>query len=189
MEYVKEKNIFYEIDYCNKVLFFENELNTDLDTKEMLKVNLNNKDLKKAIFETYNLKELPSLLYYKKIIKPCPEEIDKIEKIKVEVLQDEILRIIDSGKIVLFMKGEVNYPYCQFSKKVIQILKNHGVDLSKIIYYDVLMNNEIREMVKKVNEWPTFPQLFIDGEFIGGCDVLKTMEGTDELRDLLKDSN
>lgn len=189
MEYTKETNIFYNIDYCNKVLFFENELNTDIDTNEMLKINLNNQDLKRAIFETYNLKELPSLLYYKKVIKPCQEEIDKIEKIKFELLQEEIYRIIESSKIVLFMKGEVSHPYCQFSKKVIQILRNYNVDLSKVVYYDVLMNDEIRECIKEVNEWPTFPQLFIDGEFIGGCDVLKTMEETDELRDLLKNLN
>lgn len=189
MEYVKETNIFYDIDYCNKVIFYENEIKTDLDTHDMLKISLKNEDLKKAITERYNLKELPSLLYYKKVIKPCQEEIEKIEKIKVELMQKEIFRIIDSGKIVLFMKGEVSNPYCQFSKKVLQILKNHDIDLSKIIYYDVLMNDVIRELVKEVNEWPTFPQLFIDGEFIGGCDVLKTMEGTDELRDLLKNSN
>eukprot|EP00924_Labyrinthula_sp_SR-Ha-C_P010358 snap_masked-scaffold_23-processed-gene-4.11-mRNA-1 protein AED:0.40 eAED:0.40 QI:0/-1/0/1/-1/1/1/0/155 len=90
---------------------------------------------------------------------------------------------VDSHDVLLFMKGSPNAPQCGFSAKVAGILKKEGVDFSSA---DVLSSMEVREGIKKFSNWPTIPQLYVKGEFIGGCDIITEMHESNELEELLK---
>lgn len=89
---------------------------------------------------------------------------------------DEALKMIrehvDSNPVMLYMKGSPNMPMCGFSATVVQVLQAEGVDFASV---NVLDYPSIREGVKKFSEWPTIPQLYVNGEFIGGCDIVKQM--------------
>ena len=88
---------------------------------------------------------------------------------------------IKSNDIVLFMKGTPVFPMCGFSAAVVQILSDLGVKFSSV---NVLDSNEMREGIKKFSNWPTIPQLYVKEEFIGGCDIVKEMYETGELKKL-----
>ncbi|AET37436.1 monothiol glutaredoxin GRX5 Ecym_1187 [Eremothecium cymbalariae DBVPG len=93
---------------------------------------------------------------------------------------------IGSAPVVLFMKGTPEFPQCGFSRASIQILGQQGVDPSKFAAYNVLEHPELREGIKEYSEWPTIPQLYINKEFIGGCDILTNMAQSGELAELLE---
>ena len=97
---------------------------------------------------------------------------------------EEIKKTIEENKVVLYMKGTKDFPQCGFSATVVQILKNLNVNFVDI---NVLTNPEIREGIKEFSDWPTIPQLYVDGEFVGGCDIVKEMFQAQELQELLKD--
>lgn len=97
---------------------------------------------------------------------------------------EQIQKDISSQDVVLFMKGNAQFPMCGFSATVVQILKTLGVEFKAI---DVLLDPEVREGIKAFTNWPTIPQLYIKGEFIGGCDIVKEMYQTGELQDLLSE--
>ena len=96
----------------------------------------------------------------------------------------DIKKTVEENKVVLYMKGTKDFPQCGFSATVVQILKNLNVNFIDI---NVLTNPEIREGIKEFSDWPTIPQLFIAGEFVGGCDIVKEMFQAQELQELLKD--
>ena len=105
---------------------------------------------------------------------------------QIEVTQatlDKIQNIVDSNKVVLFMKGDKTQPMCGFSATVVQILTMLEVDFLDI---NVLEDPEIRQGIKQFSDWPTIPQLYIDGEFIGGCDIVREMFDNGELKTLLE---
>jgi monothiol glutaredoxin len=94
----------------------------------------------------------------------------------------EIEQTIKQNKVVLFMKGTKDFPQCGFSAVVVQILKNLNVDFLDV---NVLTSPDIRQGIKDFSDWPTIPQLYVNGEFIGGCDIVKEMFQTQELQQLL----
>jgi monothiol glutaredoxin len=94
----------------------------------------------------------------------------------------EIKNIIDKNDVCLFMKGVPDAPQCGFSMTVSNILKHLDVKFEGI---NVLTNEEIRNGIKVYSDWPTIPQLYIKGEFIGGCDIIKEMFEKGELKELL----
>ena len=96
-------------------------------------------------------------------------------------IKNKIKNIIDSNSVVLFMKGTPGAPQCGFSMAVSNILKHLEVKFEGI---DVLENNEIRQGIKNYTDWPTIPQLYIKGEFVGGCDSVKEMFEKRELKKL-----
>lgn len=98
-------------------------------------------------------------------------------------IQEFLKDAVNSHEILLFMKGSPEAPQCGFSARTVQILNNEGVDFSSA---NVLHSNEIREGVKVFSDWPTIPQLYVEGEFIGGCDVVTEMHESGELKELLK---
>lgn len=98
---------------------------------------------------------------------------------------DTIKSTIESNDVVLFMKGSKKIPQCGFSATVVQILERCGIENFKDV--NVLANQEIREGIKEFSNWPTIPQLYIKGEFIGGCDITREMYESGELQALLKD--
>ena len=96
---------------------------------------------------------------------------------------EKITNLIEKDNVVLFMKGTPDFPQCGFSANVVGILKYFGVKFSSI---NVLDDNEIREGIKEYSDWPTIPQIYINKEFIGGCDILREMAENGEIIDLLK---
>lgn len=99
-------------------------------------------------------------------------------------IKEKIQQTIENNDVVLYMKGTKDFPQCGFSAMVVQILKNLKVDFVDI---NVLSDPEIRQGIKEFSDWPTIPQLYIKGEFIGGCDIVKEMLQSGELQDLLKE--
>ena len=95
---------------------------------------------------------------------------------------DQIRNDIASHEVVLYMKGNEKFPMCGFSAAVVQSLKALAVEFKAI---DVLQDSELREEIKTFANWPTIPQLYIKGEFIGGCDIAREMYQTGELQALL----
>ena len=97
---------------------------------------------------------------------------------------DTIKDTVQKNDIVLYMKGTPTFPQCGFSSTVVQIFDYLGADYHSV---NVLEDPEIRQGIKEVNNWPTIPQVFVKGEFIGGCDIVKEMFETGELRKLFED--
>ena len=95
---------------------------------------------------------------------------------------DRIQKEVASSDVLLFMKGTPVFPQCGFSAAVVQILSNTGVKFKAI---DVLKDPEIRQGIKDFSNWPTVPQLYVDGEFVGGCDIVREMYQSGELQQLL----
>ena len=96
-------------------------------------------------------------------------------------VSESIQSTIDSNDVVLFMKGSKEMPLCGFSNAVVNALSYLDVKFEDV---DVLQNEEIREGIKVFSDWPTIPQLYVKGEFIGGCDIVKEMFETGELSQL-----
>lgn len=94
----------------------------------------------------------------------------------------DIQKEIDNNDVVLFMKGTTKFPQCGFSSLVVSILQRLDVNFKDI---NILLDPELREGIKKFSDWPTIPQLYIKGEFIGGCDIVKEMFESGELQELL----
>lgn len=98
--------------------------------------------------------------------------------------QKQIQDTVTNNAVVLFMKGTPDAPQCGFSATAIQILKACGI--REFAAVDVLSHPEIRQGIKEFSNWPTVPQLYIKGEFIGGCDIMKEMYGAGELQKKLE---
>jgi len=97
-------------------------------------------------------------------------------------IHDRIAADIAAEDVVLYMKGNPSFPQCGFSAAVVQILSNEGV---KFKAFDVLQDAELRNGIKEFANWPTIPQLYVKGEFVGGCDIIREMASTGELKALL----
>lgn len=95
---------------------------------------------------------------------------------------DRIQKEIDDSEVVLFMKGTPQFPQCGFSSTVAQILDYFQVPFKGV---DVLQDPSLREGIKEFSQWPTIPQLYVKGEFIGGCDIVREMAESGELTQLL----
>lgn len=93
-------------------------------------------------------------------------------------IKDEIDHIVKSNKVVLFMKGVPEAPKCGFSNAVCQILRMHGVAYES---HDILEDESLRQGIKEYSNWPTIPQVFINGQFVGGCDVLLQLHQSGDL--------
>ena len=89
-----------------------------------------------------------------------------------------IEELISTNKVVLFMKGTKQFPACGFSNAVVQILKKEGVPFET---YNILSDPEVRQGLKEYSSWPTYPQLYVNGKFVGGCDIVTEMHQSGEL--------
>jgi monothiol glutaredoxin len=101
-------------------------------------------------------------------------------------VQDFIRETVTSHPVVLFMKGSAQMPQCGFSGRAIQILQASGV--TKLVTVNVLEDEEVRQGIKDFSNWPTIPQLYVAGEFIGGSDIIAEMYENGELAQALKDA-
>jgi monothiol glutaredoxin len=100
------------------------------------------------------------------------------------IIFDRIRKEIESNDVVLYMKGTATFPMCGFSAAVVQVLSQIGVPFKDV---NVLDDNEIRQGIKDFASWPTIPQLYVKGEFIGGCDIVREMYESGELVSLLEE--
>jgi monothiol glutaredoxin len=96
----------------------------------------------------------------------------------MSTIQDAIKQEVDGNQVVLFMKGTPQMPMCGFSGQVVQILDYLGVPYKGV---NVLASDEIRQGIKEFSNWPTIPQLYVKGEFVGGCDIVREMFQSGEL--------
>jgi monothiol glutaredoxin len=99
--------------------------------------------------------------------------------------QQRIDELVKNNDILLFMKGNASFPMCGFSGRAIQILKAVGVDPKSLKTVNVLEDDGIRQGIKEYSQWPTIPQLYIKGEFIGGSDIMMEMYESGELQQVL----
>jgi len=100
--------------------------------------------------------------------------------------QTFITETVANNPVVLFMKGTAQFPQCGFSGRAIQILRDSGV--TKLVTVNVLEDEEVRQGIKTYSQWPTIPQLYVKGEFVGGCDIMVEMDESGELKQLLGES-
>ncbi len=98
-------------------------------------------------------------------------------------IQEKIAKQIAENNIILYMKGNATMPMCGFSSRAVNILKQCGAQFETV---DVLQDNDIRQGIKDFSNWPTIPQLYIKGEFIGGSDIIAEMFEAGELQELIK---
>lgn len=98
-------------------------------------------------------------------------------------VMDKIRSLIEQNKILVFMKGNRLMPMCGFSAGVVQVFEDLGLPFTTV---DVLQDSELREGIKLYSNWPTIPQVYIDGKFIGGCDIVREMHSRGELQPLAR---
>ncbi len=99
-----------------------------------------------------------------------------------EALKQKIEATINKDRIMLFMKDSPSMPQCGFSAAVVGVLKEEGVQYGS---FNILADNEMREGLKQYSNWPTFPQLYVDGKLVGGCDIVRAMHAKGELAPVL----
>ncbi|MEX0582801.1 MAG: Grx4 family monothiol glutaredoxin [Sneathiella sp.] len=101
-----------------------------------------------------------------------------------QVTKDRISQEVSGNDVVLFMKGSAVFPQCGFSATVVQILSHLDIKFKSV---DVLSDPAIREGIKEYSQWPTIPQLYVKGEFVGGCDIIREMFETGELQGIFEE--
>ena len=97
-------------------------------------------------------------------------------------INDRISQQLAADPIVLYMKGEPMMPMCGFSATVVDILSQYDVDFQS---YNILLDNELRQGLKDYSQWPTFPQLYVNAELVGGCDIISELHESGELAEIL----
>ncbi|XP_063686564.1 glutaredoxin-3-like [Bolinopsis microptera] len=118
------------------------------------------------------------------IIKEMHENGELVTTLPVkQSLNTRLKNLISSHKVMLFMKGDPTEPRCGFSKTTVGILAEYNVDYKT---FDILTDNEVRQGLKEYSEWPTYPQLYVDGELLGGLDIIREMHESGDLSDSLK---
>ena len=99
-------------------------------------------------------------------------------------LQSKVEEKVNEGPVVIFMKGNPTFPQCGFSARAVQVLKAAGAPA--VAHFDVLSDEPMWEALEEFTQWPTVPQIFINGKFVGGCDIVSEMYERGELQTLLK---
>ena len=103
-----------------------------------------------------------------------------------DVIKQKIDDMIKAKRVVVFMKGSAMMPMCGFSGATLAALKAAGMAAGELATFDVLKDPELRQGIKDYSSWPTIPQVYIDGKFIGGCDIVKELHAKNELATLLQ---
>ena len=98
-------------------------------------------------------------------------------------IQDRIKEQVTNNRVVLYMKGTPQFPQCGFSATAAEILKRCGVN--EYASFNILQDETLRQGIKEYSNWPTIPQLYVNGEFVGGCDIMREMYQSGELQQLL----
>jgi len=99
-----------------------------------------------------------------------------------DLIQKQIAQVVKDNDIVLFMKGTPEFPQCGFSQRVSAILASYGIPFAAV---NVLLDEGVRQGIKDFSDWPTIPQVYVQGEFIGGCDIISELQESGELAEIL----
>lgn len=142
--------------------------------------------LKAAFMDHFKISKLPVVIIkgvpvLKNVKKKVSDHVDEIERVTLE----RINCIIDPCLVTVFIKGSPAKPKCGFTRSLIEILHGAGLTEDKIKHFDILSDDNIRKKLKEVNSWPTFPQVYIKGEFVGGLDIIKKMNERGKLNEKL----
>ncbi|KAF7561802.1 hypothetical protein G7046_g2340 [Stylonectria norvegica] len=126
-------------------------------------------------------------------LQPFRTSLAPLTPFQTRLLSDQTRSAIDkavsSAPVVLFMKGTPETPQCGFSRAAIQILGIQGVNPEKFAAFNVLEDAELREGIKEYSDWPTIPQLYVDKDFVGGCDILVSMHQNGDLAKLFEEKD
>lgn len=154
-----------------------------------VEVNLGCSDqLKKAFVEHFKLSELPAVLMNGcAVTGNLKERIEEQRRKKEAAVIERIHDIIDPSLVTVFIKGSLSRPKCGFTRTLVDILHCAGLRDECIRQFDILSDEGIRAKLKEINCWPTFPQVYIKGKFVGGLDVIKEMDRKDKLRERIAD--
>lgn len=142
----------------------------------------------------YDITAVPTILFFenKKLVKRIDgvniaEMSIECEKLlmseKGDALNQQLKNLINSSKIMIFMKGNREQPRCGFSKQLIDIMNKFNVPYGT---FDVLSDEKVRQNLKILSDWPTYPQIYVNGELIGGLDIIKELEKNNQLEEVLK---
>lgn len=141
----------------------------------------------------YNIEAVPTVLLFKqgeKVERVDGADAAKItEKVKLHLnkeagdLNERLKTLINQSKVMLFMKGDRNTPRCGFSRQIIEILNNTSVPYET---FDILQDEEVRQGLKTYSDWPTYPQLYVNGDLVGGLDIVKEMLASGDFISTLK---
>ncbi|MCJ1403464.1 monothiol glutaredoxin grx5 [Xylographa trunciseda] len=143
--------------------------------------------LRPALSATLRLSTRPSSLLSKTPLLTSSHPHNSTPRLLSTSTRAAITKAVSSAPVVLFMKGTPETPQCGFSRASIQILGLQGVDPAKFTAFNVLEDEELRQGIKEYSEWPTIPQLYVEKEFVGGCDILMSMHQSGELGKLLEE--
>lgn len=111
---------------------------------------------------------------------PAPPVVEKVET--PEELEERLRRLMTQSNVVLFMKGSPDEPRCGFSRKICGLLRDNKIEFS---HFDILTDESVRQGLKKLNDWPTYPQLIVKGDLVGGLDIVQEMAHSGELNQLV----
>jgi monothiol glutaredoxin len=143
--------------------------------------------LKIAMVEYFKIRELPVLLVYgTPVYANYKESIKQLKKKRDAVLSARIGQIIDPRRVTVFIKGTLGEPRCGFTRTLAGILREAGLRDGDIRQYDILGDEGVRQRLKEINEWPTYPQIYFKGEFVGGLDIIKKLHESGELRAMVE---
>lgn len=138
--------------------------------------------LKTAFMEYFKLSGLPAvILKGSAVVDNIRERMHDYSEERKRATLDRIQKAIDPGVVTVFIKGSPTVPRCGFTRSLVDILHRAGLTEREVRYFDILSDEEVRRKLKEVNNWPTFPQVYIRGEFVGGLDVIKKMEEKGQL--------
>ncbi|MCJ1315099.1 monothiol glutaredoxin grx5 [Xylographa vitiligo] len=140
-----------------------------------------------ALLVSLRLSTRPSSLLSRTPLLSSPHTHISYPRLLSTTTRAAITKAVSSAPVVLFMKGTPETPQCGFSRASIQILGLQGVDPAKFTAFNVLEDEELRQGIKEYSDWPTIPQLYVEKEFVGGCDILMSMHQSGELGKLLEE--
>uniref|UniRef100_A0A7S0ZCK5 Glutaredoxin n=1 Tax=Timspurckia oligopyrenoides TaxID=708627 RepID=A0A7S0ZCK5_9RHOD len=179
-----------DIPQCAQILELVSALESKLKSTAALSFAKVEFDAAKQLCLRFKVKELPTTLIIDETLNElsriigadsvqAAKSIQEIAEQSSERIQKRMLALIESAHVMLFMKGDSDAPKCKFSKQIIQILQEQKIDFQQ---YNILSDRAIRERLKVYANWPTFPQLYCKGEFIGGVDVVQELAENGTLR-------
>ncbi|TBU20276.1 putative glutaredoxin [Hamiltosporidium tvaerminnensis] len=185
-------NTFKQLQKYDNILAYDSEdvhmekLST-LVNGEYILVDLRVSEmLKNKFLSFYDVRELPCYISYGVRIyddDDFEENVKKSLENEGKFLENKIKNIIETDKITIFIKGTPLRPECGFTRQLIEIFDEFNFICGKdYVYFNIFSDNRVRERLKVVNKWPTFPQIYVKEEFIGGLDVLKKMKKTGEFQ-------
>jgi len=148
-------------------------------------------DVNSKLCLEHNVTSVPTVLFFKNgnvvrrieglMIKEIIEEMSKMESIPIEA---RLKQLITRSRIMLFIKGTRDAPQCGFTRKILNYFQNVTFDT-----FDILTDPEVRQGLKELSQWPTYPQVYVDGELIGGLDIISQLSEQGELESILKSEN